>query len=409
MRISFITSQFNNQNFKEIEMNRITLCFVLVLLLALTPSAFSRSLQEIKNSGEIIIGFRDRNVIPVDYIHENKRTGIDADLRNLIATHLGVKWKPKHITSPQRETSLLKDEVDLVVSTFSVTPNRQKKIDFSRPYYITGVGLMLSNKYKNQIYKFEDLAKFPGLKISVEAKTSTMYKAFKGYFPDLKLNVYNTGKESLNSFLKGETDGFSQDHILLPAIVAKYPGKGYILENTISADAYCVGVNKKYQKLLNEVNTLIQKIENNGQLQEIIDKHMYVVPKPKQSKARIHRVVRGNTLMKLSKKYYGTPEKWKLIFEANRNLITYPNNLHRGVQLKIPYEEPDNNTQKQGTPVSHQPTTDKNELRLLREFYEEAMVSKQKLQMLKEFYEEKLIHEDVYKQKQKELLEKVLR
>jgi nucleoid-associated protein YgaU len=51
---------------------------------------------------------------------------------------------------------------------------------------------------------------------------------------------------------------------------------------------------------------------------------------------RIHVVQAGDTLSKISQKYYGTPVHWKKIFEANRGEIPFPNALTVEQRLIIP-------------------------------------------------------------------------
>ncbi|MDR3274095.1 MAG: LysM peptidoglycan-binding domain-containing protein [Puniceicoccales bacterium] len=55
------------------------------------------------------------------------------------------------------------------------------------------------------------------------------------------------------------------------------------------------------------------------------------------SKRQIRHVVRvGDTLSKISQKYYGTPTHWKKIFEANQDDIPFPSALTVGQELIIP-------------------------------------------------------------------------
>jgi nucleoid-associated protein YgaU len=52
--------------------------------------------------------------------------------------------------------------------------------------------------------------------------------------------------------------------------------------------------------------------------------------------ARIYEVVSGDTLSKISKKYYGDANKYMKIFEANKDQLTDPNKIKVGQKLKIP-------------------------------------------------------------------------
>lgn len=44
----------------------------------------------------------------------------------------------------------------------------------------------------------------------------------------------------------------------------------------------------------------------------------------------------GGTLSGISKRFYGTASKWKLIYDANRNVIKNPNLIQKGMKLRIP-------------------------------------------------------------------------
>jgi LysM repeat protein len=49
-----------------------------------------------------------------------------------------------------------------------------------------------------------------------------------------------------------------------------------------------------------------------------------------------YEVQSGDTLSKISTKVYGTPNRWKEIFEANKDSMASPNSLKVGQKLKIP-------------------------------------------------------------------------
>ena len=53
---------------------------------------------------------------------------------------------------------------------------------------------------------------------------------------------------------------------------------------------------------------------------------------------RIHVVQAGENLATISTRYYGTPAKWKNIFNANQERLTDANNLRVGTKLTIPPE-----------------------------------------------------------------------
>ncbi|MCU0813587.1 MAG: peptidoglycan-binding protein LysM [Burkholderiaceae bacterium] len=62
---------------------------------------------------------------------------------------------------------------------------------------------------------------------------------------------------------------------------------------------------------------------------------MLVVVTP-QPEAKIYVVVKGDTLSKISKEFYGTPNKYMQIFEANKPMLTHPDKIYPGQALRIP-------------------------------------------------------------------------
>ena len=60
-------------------------------------------------------------------------------------------------------------------------------------------------------------------------------------------------------------------------------------------------------------------------------------PKPQTAPTlRIHKVVAGDTLSKIAKKYYGNANEYMKIFDANKNILKDPNKINVGQELIIP-------------------------------------------------------------------------
>jgi len=47
-------------------------------------------------------------------------------------------------------------------------------------------------------------------------------------------------------------------------------------------------------------------------------------------------VVAGDSLSKIAKREYGDANKWRTIYEANKDLISDPDLIYPGQQLKVP-------------------------------------------------------------------------
>lgn len=51
-----------------------------------------------------------------------------------------------------------------------------------------------------------------------------------------------------------------------------------------------------------------------------------------------HIVQKGDTLQKISKKFYGTTKKWPKLYDANKDVLKGPNKLYPGQALVIPFD-----------------------------------------------------------------------
>lgn len=57
---------------------------------------------------------------------------------------------------------------------------------------------------------------------------------------------------------------------------------------------------------------------------------------PAQPQAQTYTVAAGDTLSAISKRFYGTPNEYMRIFNANRDRLSDPNKIQPGQQLAIP-------------------------------------------------------------------------
>src|SRR5262245_47839570 len=74
------------------------------------------------------LGFRDRN---------GRFSGFEVDVGTYIARKLGASHVTfKQVTSDNREQLLDDHAVDIVLASYSITPDRAKKVKFGGPYYI---------------------------------------------------------------------------------------------------------------------------------------------------------------------------------------------------------------------------------------------------------------------------------
>ncbi|MFL8674166.1 LysM peptidoglycan-binding domain-containing protein [Clostridioides sp. GD02404] len=99
-------------------------------------------------------------------------------------------------------------------------------------------------------------------------------------------------------------------------------------EQDCSRDVYFTLSLKEYRRIkISKVNA------KDDDLSSSID---LPITKGFETKQKTHKVIEGDTLFKIAKKYYGNGDLWQKIYEANKDKIKSPNIIQNGWILIIP-------------------------------------------------------------------------
>ncbi|MFD5696452.1 transporter substrate-binding domain-containing protein [Streptomyces lasiicapitis] len=80
------------------------------------------------------------------FAHHHNR-GFDMDIAFYLGEELHFTPKFQDVTHAERERELQEESADMVISTYSITPERKKKIDFVGPYLMTSQGFLVRKDY----------------------------------------------------------------------------------------------------------------------------------------------------------------------------------------------------------------------------------------------------------------------
>jgi len=72
---------------------------------------------------------------------------------------------------------------------------------------------------------------------------------------------------------------------------------------------------------------------NVAHVDKVVDNMTVKNPLPE---AKFYTVVRGDTLSKIAREYYGNANAYMTIFEANKPMLTHPDKIYPGQVLRIP-------------------------------------------------------------------------
>ena len=218
----------------------LALALALSLLFADAALADSRvrTLQDIKDSGTLVIGvFSDKK--PFGYVDENgDYQGYDVYFARRLGQDLGVELKLVSVDAPNRVQYLTSAKVDIILANFTVTPARAEVVDFALPYMKVALGVVSPDSAL--ITTPEQLAG----KTLIVSKGTTAETYFAENHPEVRLLKFDTYTEAFNALLDGRGDALSTDNTEVLVWALENPGFTVGIESLGSLDTIAPAVQK---------------------------------------------------------------------------------------------------------------------------------------------------------------------
>ena len=214
----------------------------------------ARSLQEIKDSGKIVIGvFSDKK--PFGYVDENgEYQGYDVYFGNRLAKDLGVEVEYVPVEAASRVEYLVTAKVDVILANFTVTNERAEQVDFALPYMKVALGVVSPDSAS-----ITDPEQLNG-KTLIVSKGTTAETYFTENYPEVKLLKFDQYSEAFNALLDGRGDALSTDNTEVLAWAIENEGFSVGIESLGSLDTIAPAVQKGNTELLDWINEDIKAL-----------------------------------------------------------------------------------------------------------------------------------------------------
>ena len=247
----------------EFRMKKVFLCFMSFLLTlgvlgacgeSNTSQSEARSIEEIQESGKIIIGvFSDKK--PFGYVDSNgDYQGYDVYFGNRIAQDLGVEVEYVPVEAASRVEYLVSNKVDIILANFTVTEERKEKVDFTLPYMKVALGVVSPDDAL-----ITDVEQLNG-KTLIVSKGTTAETYFTENYPNVNLLKFDQYSEAYNALLDGRGDALSTDNTEVLAWALENQGFSVGVESLGSIDTIAAAVQKGNDELLEWLNNEIVEL-----------------------------------------------------------------------------------------------------------------------------------------------------
>lgn len=254
-------------------LKKALLMVVGVAVISSLTACGNENTEKSKDDKTVIVGL-DNTFVPMGFVDKNgDLAGFDIDLAKEAFKRMGYTPKFENIDWSLKEQSLNNKNIDCLWNGYSVTPEREKKVLFTKPY--------LDNKQiaitmaKNPYTKLTDLK---GQNVGTQAASSSLHaiendKAFLNIIKDKTPTTYDTFDKALRDLEIGRTQAVVGDEALLKYYIKQRGVSKYkVLEGDLGNETYAVGFRKDDKQLVDQLNKTLDDMKNDGSFEKIKQK-----------------------------------------------------------------------------------------------------------------------------------------
>ena len=239
---------------------------VKTVLAGLTLALALPAAQALAQDKELLVA-TDTAFVPFEFKQDGKYTGFDIELWDAIAKQAGFKYSLRPMDFNGIIPGLQTKNIDVALAGITIRDDRKKVIDFSDPYYESGLAILVDND-NSDIKAAKDLE---GKTVAVKIGTATV-DYLKANVPNAKLKLFPNIDNAFLELATGRVDAVVHDTPNLQYF-AKTGGQGKVkvVGSLKSGDFYGIAF-PKGSELVPAVNKALKALQDNGEYDALYTK-----------------------------------------------------------------------------------------------------------------------------------------
>lgn len=236
------------------------------------------TLEQIKKSGEIRIGYRETEP-PMSFLNKDKQpVGYSIELCLHIANevkstlqnpNIATKYLP--VNASNRFDALRDNSIDILCGSTTKTLSRSELVDFTQLTFITGAAFLSLNSAK--VENFSDLK---GKKVAVVKDTTTknvLEKNLRKKGSDAKIIVVDSAAEGVDLVVKGEVAAFSADQIVLIGLVVTHKDKKQfaVSDKVFSFEPFALAIRQNDSEFRLLADRTLARLNRSGNITKVFN------------------------------------------------------------------------------------------------------------------------------------------
>ncbi|NLP40644.1 MAG: basic amino acid ABC transporter substrate-binding protein [Veillonellaceae bacterium] len=250
-------------------MSKKTIALLVLAFFVLTLGLAGCSKQETPAQSKVLRVGAEATFPPFEFQDEKTKeyTGFDIDLAKAVGKQMGYQVEIQNMGFDGLIPALQTGSIDMVASAMSITDERSQKVNFSQPYYKSGLSIVVK-KDNTTINSFKDLE---GKRIAVQIGTTSAKEAQK--IKNAQVREFNSNSEAYMELVNGGADAVVNDLPVNQYYLAQTDGKDAKLVGEVAnAEDYGLAVAKNNKELADKVNKALDELKKNGEYDKIYQK-----------------------------------------------------------------------------------------------------------------------------------------
>ena len=218
-----------------------------------------------KNNNELVM-VTEAGFAPYEYYDGGEIVGVDVDIAKEIAKYLNKTLVVKDIAFDSIINEVKTGKADFGAAGISYSEDRAKNVDFSINYSVSKQVVIVSNN--SSINNIDSIS---NKKIAVQlGSIADTYVTEK--YKDAIIVRQKKYLAAIEDLKTGKVDCVVMDELPAKEIVSSNSGIK-ILDGSLTNDSYGMVVKKGNKELLDAINTVLEKLKNEGKIDEYIINH----------------------------------------------------------------------------------------------------------------------------------------
>lgn len=244
---------------------------VAIVALVVVLGAHAAPSREVADGSQVVTVATDATWPPMEFVDTNQQiVGFDIDLMNAVAEAAGFEVVFQNTAWDGIFAGLANGDYDAVISSVTITEEREATMDFSIPYINAGQILIVR---QDAPANWDELADLDGETVGAQIGTTGAFAV--GDVSGIELRTYDEIGLAIEDLAQGRIAGVVADTPIAADYVLQNDSYSQVLKivgESFTEEFYGIAVQEGNEELLALINSGLEAVLADGTVEELMDR-----------------------------------------------------------------------------------------------------------------------------------------